>query len=1052
MSLNSKDVNERIESGTKAPVRQLGLTISDSTIGWCLVDEGFSIVDMGVRAFGNGRDPKTGLSLAVERRAARTLRRRRAHYRQRRRAFIAALTAHGLFPSDPSEQARLVNLDPYLLRAAALEGKLARFEVGRALFHLNQRRGFQGSRRNSRWDEESETAIAAGGRTLDELMKDAGTTTYGAYLARQDTRRIRKHAERPKIFPQRRHIATEFDLIWAHQNAFHSDVMTEAARHTLRGILLHQRQARRPSRRPCSYFPSEAALLKAHPLYQEIALWVRINRLALIDRDANACSLSNLQREQAASFLGRRSRCSYQALLRALVDVQPGTRLQSSSTGGMLMGDAVKASLSAEEAFGPQWLSTPMLRQWEIVERLLHEDDHDLLQTYLMSECGLNGAKACKIAEIRLPTGEASFGETAAHLVLAHLKAAAVSLEEAMKRTGLSTPVPSVVTRLPYYGVVLRDHVRVDGMAGDPIERKHGRIMHPSLHIVWRQLEKLINHIIDRFGRPDRIVIEIDKSLKQNRIDRHRFVQRRKMSDVLGSTLIEQGHENSGSNRAKLKLWQELPIDPAGWRRCIYCGEPMEDDGLFNGELTLDRILPFSVAMDDSALNRLVVHERCRREKAGRTPSEAWGHIPCRWEKILKSAQCLSPEKQMRFARDARTRYGATRSTLWSLNVDRHRYAKLTKQYLEALYGPDTNGAVQVVTGKLAQLLSAAWQLRRVHIAHHGEEPNVEIDLLAARDLRERAMTAALVAQISGKLLNSIKRAARAAEVNGLDMLVTGLRQPWPNFKTELTARVATLVASHRPEHGVKGNDKHSTSGRLHNDTAYGITHQWAEDGETPIVAHRIALEKLTPADIAHPTKIRDRALRERLQAVTRGLHGVSYRDALATVGAEGSPWKGLRRLRVEEALNIVTINSADGNGSRSYKCDSNEYWQLWRLPGGSVRASVVSSLAAHTASFDCRPHPAAKRMMRVYKNDVIAIQRDDGSRHLLRVVSMARDGRLTLAGVNDCGNLRARDRQCDTVDPFRLLRMTPKNAVNWAARQVRVDIMGRVFDPGSPN
>lgn len=58
-------------------MRRLGLDIGTNSIGWCLTEydeqheSGTAIVDIGARIFSDGRDPKSGASLAVDRRAAR---------------------------------------------------------------------------------------------------------------------------------------------------------------------------------------------------------------------------------------------------------------------------------------------------------------------------------------------------------------------------------------------------------------------------------------------------------------------------------------------------------------------------------------------------------------------------------------------------------------------------------------------------------------------------------------------------------------------------------------------------------------------------------------------------------------------------------------------------------------------------------------------------------------------------------------------------------------------------------------------------------------------
>lgn len=141
--------------------RRLGLDIGTNSIGWCLVEfddvqaVGKRILDVGARIFGSspqgaGRDPKTGASLAVDRRAARAARRRRDRYIGRRSAFLDNLVRFGLMPADSDEAKLIADRDPYALRARALTERLELYEIGRALFHLNQRRGFKSNRKAER--------------------------------------------------------------------------------------------------------------------------------------------------------------------------------------------------------------------------------------------------------------------------------------------------------------------------------------------------------------------------------------------------------------------------------------------------------------------------------------------------------------------------------------------------------------------------------------------------------------------------------------------------------------------------------------------------------------------------------------------------------------------------------------------------------------------------------------------------------------------------------------------------------------------------------------
>ena len=115
----------------------LGLDIGTNSLGWAIL-EGRAITATGARIFGDGRDAKSGASLAEDRRLARQMRRRRDRYLRRRSVLLSEMIAAGLMPVEEGARKALENLDPYDLRVTALDARLEPGEIGRALFHLNQ--------------------------------------------------------------------------------------------------------------------------------------------------------------------------------------------------------------------------------------------------------------------------------------------------------------------------------------------------------------------------------------------------------------------------------------------------------------------------------------------------------------------------------------------------------------------------------------------------------------------------------------------------------------------------------------------------------------------------------------------------------------------------------------------------------------------------------------------------------------------------------------------------------------------------------------------------
>lgn len=76
------------------------------------------------------------------RRGPRQQRRRRDRFLRRRKTLLKVLVQYGLMPEDVKERKSLESIDPYQLRANGLDQALSPYKFGRAIFHLNQRRGF----------------------------------------------------------------------------------------------------------------------------------------------------------------------------------------------------------------------------------------------------------------------------------------------------------------------------------------------------------------------------------------------------------------------------------------------------------------------------------------------------------------------------------------------------------------------------------------------------------------------------------------------------------------------------------------------------------------------------------------------------------------------------------------------------------------------------------------------------------------------------------------------------------------------------------------------
>lgn len=1073
--------------------RTLGIDLGTSSLGWALLDDN-RIIDLGVIIFSAaasaGRDPQSGAPLAEGRRDARAARRRRDRFIGRRAALLGKLIDLGLLPGDPprgkaedktgrranaavpNDQTRaLEGRDPYALRRRALEEPLAAHEIGRVLFHLNTRRGFKSNRKAERTRKDAEDGkIASGGKALDAALEGR---TLGQFLAdRLDAglpARVRMDGENQAydFYPQRSHLEQEFDAIWEAQAHHHPGLLTESARAALHRILFFQRSLKEQEVGPCTFAgmngipDDERRLPKAHPLFQERRLYEEVNQLRIVSPGAAGRELTRDERDRLILKLRDKKKVSFKTLAKELKLAEGERFNKESETRKDLAGDEVRAEMSDKKRFGNRWAHFSLEEQLRILDRLQNEENPDTLLDWLRAEYGLDEASALAVARANLPEGHGRFGETATRALIAALRADVITYDKAALAAGFHHSdhrTGEVFDALPYYGQILTREI-APGKAeyGDPLERQYGKVTNPTVHIGLRQLQKLVNAVIARHGRPDRIVIELARDLKLNEREKAEH-QRRILRDTdaaqqASKDLIEADRPDTGANRALLKQWKALNPANVLDRRCPYCGEKIGMEQVFNGSADVDHIIPYSRSLDDSAANKVLSHRHCNRQKGNKTPYERWGHDPERWGIIAEQVARMHRAKQWRFGPEAMERMERDGGFAQRQLTDTQYLARIAGKYLRALYPSAEDGRVDVIPGRMTAMLRRVWGLNSL-LPDHNFVENAHSNAPKNRlDHRHHTIDAAVAAVTSLSLMQKISTAAARAEAQELERMFDGLEQPWPGFREELGARLACVSAMHKPDHGrTKMPSRHRdvTAGKLHNDTAYGLTGAVAADGKTPIVVHRIAFSALKPAQIEDPGCIADPALRKALRVATKGKTKQDYAKALADFSRTHPLFKGIRHLRVREPLNVIPIRDRSGKVYKAYKGDANARYDVWRLPDGKWQADVVPMFDAHAHDApDRRPHPAAKKVLSLRQGDIIAVERSAGAVELLLIKGFGQSGRLTLVGTNEAGALKARDAEPNEIDPFKYTYLSPGSLKKARARQVRIDPLGRIFDPG---
>ncbi|MBZ0071512.1 MAG: type II CRISPR RNA-guided endonuclease Cas9 [Gammaproteobacteria bacterium] len=1011
---------------------RLGLDIGSTSIGWCMIrlnqaDEPVAVIRMGVRIFSDGRNPKDGSSLAVTRRQARQMRRRRDRLLKRKARLLSALIRLGFFPQDSTYRKELTKLDPYILRKKGLYQALTGPEFARALFHINQRRGFLSNRKTDKKDNDSGTLKKAI-KDLRDKLKQENCHTLGEWLANRHEyglsvrARLRGRIQKDKkydFYADRAMIEHEFDTLWEQQSGFNPALFTDSARNEFKDILLHQRPLRPVKPGRCTLLPDEERAPLALPSTQRFRIYQELNNLRLLTSDLREQQLTLAQRNTIVELL-ERGDVTFTKLLKALK--LPGTtkfNLEDIKRD-RLNGNKTTYILSKDQYFGNSWNDYPLIRQDEIVEKLLNDPSESALIDWLQKTTGVNEATAERIANCSLPEGYGSLSRAALGRILPELIKDVVVYSEAAKRAGFDSHSALFYTQktgeifdtLPYYGEPLQRHVSFGtGNLDDPPEKRLGKIANPTIHIGLNELRKVVNALIKRYGHPSEVIVEVARELKLSR-EKKREIQKEQKArqdlneqqvaeacSALGLTPANLGKAKRRELSQKMQLWVELNPKDVAARRCPYTGEQISIECLLSNEVEIEHILPFSMTLDDSLNNKTVTLRRANRDKGNRTPYQAFGEKPIPgydYTAILERAALMSKEKAKRFAPDGYQRWLKEDKDFLARALNDTAYlSRVAKEYLSLICPPNQ---VRAIPGRMTAMLRGKFGLNSLLSGS---------DLKNRNDHRHHALDAAVVGITDQGLLQRFATTSASAREKQLDRLVGEMPFPWPTYREHVERALGSIIVSHKPDHGYQG--------AMHEETAWGLR-------ENGMVSRRVRPD-------------------------------------------DGGP-----RQRETKYKSVVTINSTndpkrhglDEQGqSKAYKGyvgGSNYCIEIWRDEKGKWNGDVISTFQAYQIIRQFGENLGLKKLrdpsysqsgkplvMRLMIDDIVRLKINDIQR-TMRVVVIKGNGQISMCDHNET-NVDSRNR--DKNDPFSYVSKYAGSLQKAQGRRIIVSEIGDLRDYG---
>ncbi len=756
----------------------------------------------------------------------------------------------------------------------------------------------------------------------------------------------------------------------------------------------------------------------------------------------------------------------------------PSNAVFNLAAGGRkaIKGDETTTKLMKKDFFGNRWHNLSLDERNEIVKFLLDTEEPEAVRQKAKEEWGLNQVQAGTVANVSLVPGYGNLSEKAINKLLPYLEKGRL-YSDAVKDAGYAHHSDfrneEAHDNLPYYGQVLQRDAVGANLKKDPKKdgesARYGRFPNPTVHIGLNQLRRVVNRLIDSYGKPEEIVVELARDLKANReqLAEYRRRQNKGADDNKRFTemLESVGQVPTDNILRNLRLWEEQK-DTSGLLRCPYTGETLSFAMVVSSQTDMDHILPLSRTSDNSTANMVVCLASANHAKGGRSPYEAFGHSPrgYDYESMLSRTAKFPDNKKWRFQPDAMKQFDDEDRFLDRQLNETSYLSRTARTYLAYLYDEKGEGRIRVraTPGRMTALLRRGWGLEgMLRVSDEGEITGKQRD-----DHRHHAIDAFVLANTTQGQLQKFARAAGSSH-NPEEWLAAVAKEapPWDEFhRSQLKPLLDRLIVSYKPDHGTRGvNGK--TTGQLHNDTAYGLV-ELSENGPSQVVVRKKLSTVKKRSDL---DGVRDPVMGKALLALwdkvsVEGGKPADFVEQAATEGVQLEDRRQtVRRVRVLEQQTVIPIKRGQGHPDagkpyKGYSPGSNEFADVWGMRDGSWQMVVVPKFHANQPGFnleDFRPtdksgrkDPTAKRLIRLQINDMGALG-EGQDRRIVRVrkISNSKNGALVWMDDHNETNVDSRIRNREIKEK----KYSARQLHIQGFRKVGVDEIGRVRDPGPP-
>ena len=1009
----------------------LGLDLGPTSIGWALLEkengQEKSIIGTGVRIFQEGVERSNKgeeISKNHQRQLARSARRIKQRRRMRKELLLKRCVKSGLLPENKNDLEKLLQSDPYFLRSKALDEEISLLELGRALFHLNQRRGFKSNRKSGKDSDSGK--IQKGITELQSKIEETNSRTLGEFLRQiEASGREKEETNLTDLllgeirirnrYTLRSMYEDEFEKIWESQTRFHPKTLTKELKEKIFDAIFFQRPLKPKDHLigRCDLEPEEPRCPRADWAAQHFRILKEVNNLKIINRDGSEQELTDSQRETIVSLLTVSKQKNFSVIKKKLEMLDSQAFNLEKGGRDKLLGNTVDAKLSS--VFGAKsWRKMEDADKDELRDRITDIEDPEELEAYLEDKWELKEKDIESLINVDLPSGYMNFSQKA-------LKKIIPLLQEGKNE------FDAISELYPDWQEIKLSHSEKLPKPPD--------VRNPIVQRALTEVRKVVNGIVRKHGRPDTIYVELARDVKgsmQNRKDESLKMWKRNQDNEEIKALLKSDYlkDPRMSDVVKYKLWREQE------GICVYSGKAIPMEKLFTPDIEVDHILPYSRSLDDSYFNKVVCWVKANRDKGNRTPREWLEGNQGKWEKLKQRAHSFENmprnkrnkfnQKEIMITKDKAGKIEVDTFIQRQLNDTRY-ISRQVAAYLQSLFPIEEQKkrkVVQATRGQLTAELRWQWGLNRIL------NP-LNLDIKSREDHRHHAVDAIVIA------CSTAEHMRRLATIEKYKLERKPLPAPWENFRGDVANAVNEIIVSFRVQRKI--------AGALHKETNYGPI-----SGDKFV--YRVGLTSLTGAMVE---KIRDKQIK-RLVIERCNEKGVDPKKINAKVFPDDEPLRMksgviIKKVRIEKTIgkSRIAFQDKDGKVFRYAELGSNHHIEILRTKDkkGKVKYDgvVVSTLEATRRAKNKNPiiqkdhGPKKEFVFSLSINESVMIKLDDGKHHPFRVQKMDTSTLVVFRPNTYAGKVSNSDKWP------KILRKYPNSLMEMDAFKVTISPVGEV-------